>query len=84
MSVVNKERVMSKERTVIPGYIKIGICKECGARVYAPEPAGSGGEFRRMSACSCAGGPKTALTATSPLEPSPLNKRVSEEVHKAA
>jgi hypothetical protein len=75
---------MSEEMAVIPGYKRIGICKECGARVYAPEPAGAGGEFKRMSACACAGGPKTVLTETSRLASSPLDKRVSEEVTKAA
>ena len=42
---------MSKDRVTIPACVRIGLCKECGAQVYAPE----GGGRPLMSSCSCAG-----------------------------
>ena len=42
---------MSEERVTIPAYVRIGLCKECGAPVYAPE----GGGRPLMSSCPCAG-----------------------------
>jgi hypothetical protein len=42
---------MGEEKMLIPAYVRIGICKECGAHVYAPE----GGGMPFMSSCQCAG-----------------------------
>jgi hypothetical protein len=42
---------MSEEKMLIPAYVRVGICKECGAHVYAPE----GGGLPFMSSCQCAG-----------------------------
>lgn len=39
---------------IIPAYVPVGICKECGARVYAPESGG----LPFMSSCTCGGGRK--------------------------
>jgi hypothetical protein len=41
---------MSEEKMIIPAYIRMGVCKECGAHVYAPE----GGGLPLMSSCPCA------------------------------
>ena len=41
---------MSEEKMIIPAYVRVGICKECGAHVYAPE----GGRLPYMSSCACA------------------------------
>jgi len=50
---------MSEEKMVIPAYVRVGICKECGAHVYAPE----GGGMPCMSSCACAGDRKVVSTA---------------------
>ena len=42
---------MGEEKMLIPAYVPVGICKECGARVYAPE----GGGLPFMSSCGCGG-----------------------------
>ena len=42
---------MGEEKMLIPAYVRVGICKECGAHVYAPE----GGGLPFMSSCQCAG-----------------------------
>jgi hypothetical protein len=42
---------MGEEKMLIPAYVRVGICKECGAHVYAPE----GGGLPSMSSCQCAG-----------------------------
>ncbi len=42
---------MGEEKMLIPAYVRVGICKECGAHVYAPE----GGGMPFMSSCQCAG-----------------------------
>ncbi|HWT04010.1 MAG TPA: hypothetical protein VN256_27430 [Pyrinomonadaceae bacterium] len=82
-TVTNKERVVGEAKGAVPGYIRIGICKECGAGVYAPEAAAAAGEFKRMSACACAGGPKAGADGQRP-EPARPGKRVSGTGRKAA
>ncbi len=49
---------MGEEKMLIPAYIRVGICKECGAHVYAPE----GGGMPFMSSCQCAGERKVVST----------------------
>lgn len=61
---------MSEEKMIIPAYIRMGVCKECGAHVYAPE----GGGLPFMSSCPCAGERKVVNTnegarPTSPRAP---------------
>ena len=52
---------MSEEqKMLIPAYVRVGICKECGAHVYAPE----GGGMPFMSACVCVGERKVVNQAT--------------------
>lgn len=70
---------MSEIKIVFPAYKRIGICKECGADVYAPESAA--GEFQRMSACACAGQPGARAAAQSAAAP---EKRASGEEKEAA
>ena len=41
---------MSDEKVLLPAYVRIGVCKECGADVYAAK----GGGLPLMSSCSCA------------------------------
>jgi hypothetical protein len=54
---VIKEWVMNEVKIEFPIYVRVGICKECGAVVYAPEPSVATGEFKRMSACACVQAP---------------------------
>ena len=49
---------MSEEKMIIPAYVRMGVCKECGAHVYAPE----GGGLPLMSSCPCAGERKVVNT----------------------
>ena len=58
---------MSEIKVDFPVYVRVGICKECGAAVYAAEPPGAAGEFKRMSACACVRAAGT--TATRRREP---------------
>lgn len=81
--VMNKEWVVSKEQGVVPGYIKIGICKECGASVYAPEATSTAGAFKRMSACVCEGGPRGEAVGQRAGSSAP-DERVSRAGKKAA
>lgn len=46
---------MSEEKIVTPAYVRVGICEECGAAVYAVK---GGGGLPLMSACACADGQK--------------------------
>jgi hypothetical protein len=50
--------IMGEEKMLIPAYVRVGICKECGAHVYAPE----GGGMPFMSSCQCAGERKVLST----------------------
>lgn len=50
---------MSEEKMIIPAYVRMGVCKECGAHVYAPE----GGGLPLMSSCACAGERKVMNTS---------------------
>ena len=43
---------MGEGKVIIPAYVRVGICKECGADVYGPEAGG----LPLMSSCACAGG----------------------------
>ena len=52
---------MGEEKMLIPAYVRVGICKECGAHVYAPE----GGGLPFMSSCQCAGERKVVSTTGS-------------------
>jgi hypothetical protein len=49
---------MGEVKMVIPAYVRIGVCKKCGAQIYAPESGG----MPFMSACSCAGERKVMRT----------------------
>ena len=74
---------MSQEQGGVPGYTKIGICKECGASVYAPEASAPAGVFKRMSACLCVGGPRGEANVQRPGSPAP-DERISGAGKKAA
>ena len=54
---------MSEEKVIIPAYARIGVCKECGADVYAPE----GGGLPLMSACRCGEARKLETSSGGPL-----------------
>jgi hypothetical protein len=56
---------MGEEKMVIPAYVPVGVCKECGARVYAPE----GGGLPFMSSCACGGGRKVVSTVKHSKQP---------------
>jgi hypothetical protein len=86
LSILNRGRVVSKEKGDIPmytRYTRIGICKECGSDVYAPAAAASEGDIKLMSACACKGGPRVAATVRRP-ETTPPDERSSEVGQKAA
>jgi hypothetical protein len=53
---------MGEEKMLIPAYVRVGICKECGAHVYAPE----GGGLPFMSSCQCAGERKVVSAPDNP------------------
>jgi hypothetical protein len=80
---MNKELVVSKEQGGVPGYTKIGICKECGASVYAPEATSTAVAFKRMSACVCEGGPQGEANGQRPGSSAP-DERISGAGKKAA
>jgi hypothetical protein len=80
---MKKEWVVSKEQGDVPGYTKIGICKECGASVYAPETASTAGAFKRMSACVCEGGPRGQAIGQRAGSSAP-DERISRAGKKAA
>jgi hypothetical protein len=83
LSILNRERVVSKEKGDIPMYTRIGICKECGSGVYAPVAASPEDDFKLMSACACEGGPRVAAAGRRPETPTP-GERSSEAGQKAA
>jgi len=86
LSILNRERVVSKEKGEIPmytRYTRIGICKECGSGVYAPEATASEGNLKLMSACACEGGPRVAPAGRGAETPPP-GERSSEAGQKAA
>jgi hypothetical protein len=74
---------MIKEQGAVPVYSRIGICKECGADVYAPQGALAEGEFKRLSGCGCAGGPKGEAAGRLSAPPAP-GKGNSAHEKKAA
>ncbi|HEX8707227.1 MAG TPA: hypothetical protein VF723_03110 [Pyrinomonadaceae bacterium] len=45
-------------KIILPPYNRIGICNNCGASVYAPQPTASKGGLPAMSACACPAGPE--------------------------
>jgi hypothetical protein len=49
---------MSEEKMIIPAYVRIGVCNECGAHIYAPE----GGGMPFMSSCACAAGERKVVS----------------------
>jgi pyruvoyl-dependent arginine decarboxylase (PvlArgDC) len=49
---------MNEVKIEFPAYVRVGLCKECGAVVYAPEQSEVTGEFKRMSACACIQSPR--------------------------
>jgi hypothetical protein len=86
LSVLNRERVVSKGKGDIPmytRYTRIGICKECGSDVYAPVTGASEDDIKLMSACACEGGPRVAAAGRYPETPLP-GERSSEAGRKAA
>jgi hypothetical protein len=59
---------MSEAKMIIPAYVRIGVCKECGAHVYAPE----GGGLPFMSSCACAAGERKVVSAAEGAKRKPL------------
>jgi hypothetical protein len=57
---------MGEEKMIIPAYIPVGVCKECGARIYAPV----GGGLPFMSACVCGGVRKVVNAPDGAKQPS--------------
>ncbi|MGB8511029.1 MAG: hypothetical protein WCD76_21845 [Pyrinomonadaceae bacterium] len=51
---------MSEAKMIIPAYVRIGKCEDCGADIYATETWPAEGGLPLMSACACRGGPKAA------------------------
>lgn len=61
---------MSEEKMIIPAYVRIGVCKECGAHVYAPE--GDGLPF--MSSCPCTAGERKVVSAAEGAKRKPVRE----------
>jgi hypothetical protein len=73
---------MSEEKMIIPAYVRIGVCKECGAHVYAPE----GGGMPFMSSCPCAAAERKVVSAAEGVKRKPQREvaRKTDEKGKAA
>lgn len=74
---------MNEEKGVVPGYTRIGVCKECGVGVYTPEGAATAGTLSLVSDCACEGGPLTGTAGTRVEKPS-SGERTSGVGKKAA
>ena len=61
---------MSEEKMIIPAYVRIGVCKECGAHIYAPE----GGGLPFMSSCPCAAGERKVVSTAEGVQRKPLRE----------